>query len=517
MIFAKIQARQHAYFIVSFILLTFLYLWDGFLTGNEAQTIANVYHFAHPGWLQNDWFLSLDTIYRLPFNVFLFPVAKLFSLPLLSIISRAILIALMSLALSELLKNFSLSLVAVALFVIITFRMKGMLAGEDMLWHVEAKILSYISVIFALSSYLQWKYVRMWLFFGAAAAFHPLVGGYSVISLLFLFFFLEAEEKKSIVRGAPFFLATGWPGIGVVAFNLINSSNASGGIADLIYVARHPHHMLPSRFIRHVHKGFPEWLDIGIILGNVGFCVLVLVASFFILKRGSSLKKLVYYTIASSALFIIGLLLFYGKQYHLLKYYPFRFPDVMLPFTSYLVFFYLLDQKFLHNKKRLSVLLLAVLISITGLGFIKETYRIATLSQPITMHSEKEEQVKISAWIRKNTPREAVFIIDPTIDNFHVTAQRAQFVSFKHIPQSEQHVLEWYKRLVLLNGGNDFYNGGVHFEADNVKTNYYNLSDSQLQEIQEKYKVDYYIGPSHRQGNAKQVFGTENKAIYLLK
>ena len=63
-------------FVIIFSILFFLYLWDGFLSGNEAQTLANVYRFAHPDWLKNDWFLSLDTVYRIPFNLFLYIPAK---------------------------------------------------------------------------------------------------------------------------------------------------------------------------------------------------------------------------------------------------------------------------------------------------------------------------------------------------------------------------------------------------------------------------------------------------------
>ncbi len=167
--------KQTVNFFIIFSILLFLYLWDGFLTGNEAQTLANVYNFAHPEWLANDWFLSLGTVYRIPFNIFLFPLAKIFSLPVLAFSSRIVLIFLMSLSLTYLFKEIKLTPGSIALFTLVVFRMKGMLAGEDMIWHVEAKVLSYILIIGGITSLLKEKHRRMWLFLAGQQLSIPLL------------------------------------------------------------------------------------------------------------------------------------------------------------------------------------------------------------------------------------------------------------------------------------------------------------------------------------------------------
>lgn len=503
-------------FLLIFSILLFLYFWDGFLTGNEAQTLANVYRFAHPSWLINDWFLSLDTIYRIPFNIFLFPLAKIFNLTLLAFFSRILLIALMSISLTCFFTTIKLSAGSIALFTLVAFRMKGMIAGEDMLWHVEAKVLSYILVIAGITSLLKNRHRGMWMFLGGAAAFHPLVGGYSVIALLFSLPFYSREEKLSISKTVPFFTITGWPGIGIIIYNLITSRGASGGMADLIYVARHPHHMIPTHFIRHVHKSFPPWMDYTILISNIVFCITVLVIAFIILKDNSKEKKLLYFTAGSAVIFILGLIIYYTGQYHLLKYYPFRFPDVIVPFTAYILFLQGADKFFLLKHKAISVIIAVLVTGSAGLLFIYQTLNIINNPEPIVLQEESESGKELYSWIKNNTPEDAVFVIYPGIDNFNITADRAQFATFKHIPQSEKDVMEWYNRLKILNNGKDFYNGRISFNLSGFNNNYYSLTDSQLTEIGEKYGLDYYVGLHERTGDLPEVYNNGKWGVYTL-
>lgn len=511
-----IKQRKIITFLIIFFILLFLYLWDDLLSGNEAQTLANVYNFANPGWLANDWFLSLDTVYRIPFNILLFPLAKFLSLSALAITSRILLISLMALALTKFFEIVKLTPGSIALFILIAFRMKGMLAGEDMLWHVEAKILSYVFVIGGITAFLGGKSRKMWLFFGGATAFHPLVGGYSVISMLFAWFFLERKEKLSILKSSPFLVVTGWPGIGIVLYNLISSRGASGGVSDLLYVARHPHHMLPTHFIRHVHKGFPEWIDYTIIIGNLIFCIAVIAAAFFIIKKGS-LRKLLYFAAGSGLIFTMGLLLYITKQYHLLKYYPFRFGDIIIPFTAYILFLKAVDKYFFNKKQFAGTITAALILMGTGLLFLLGTFNLIQNKVPLSMTYENQANIELYTWIQENTPKDAVFIVSPFIDNFNIAAERAQFVTFKHIPQNERDVMEWYEKLTFLNGEVGFYDGGISIDLSEFRANYNSLNDEQLIEIGRKYGLDYYLGPSERTGNLQRIFYNEKNGIYSLE
>jgi len=508
--------RTIRFFIIFFILL-FLFLWDDILSGNEAQTLANTYHFAHPSWLANDWFLSLDTVYRIPFNIFLFPLAKILSLPALAVTSRILLITLMSVSLTRFFDVIKLTPGAIALFVVVTFRMKGMLAGEDMLWHVEAKVLSYILVISGITSYLKGNHRGMWLFFGGASTFHPLVGGYNVIAAIFSLFFLERKEKSDFLKTSPYFVFSGWPGIAIVLFNLISSRKASGGIADLIYVARHPHHMLPADFFRHVHKGFPPWLDYTILIGNLIFCAAVLIIAFIKLEKYSKERKLLYFTFGSTLIFTGGLILYLTRQYHLLKYYPFRFPDVIIPFTSYTLFLYAADKFLFRKKPLIGTVIASLILAVSSVLFAIETKSYLSKSVSFALHDEKSADKEVYSWIYGHTPKNSVFIISPFIDNFNITAERAQFVTFKNIPQNEKDISSWYRRLKLLNKGKDFYDGKINMDLADYRKNYDALNDEELKKISVEYGPDYYIGPSERRGNLVKVYGNKKWGVYRLK
>ncbi len=501
-------------FLIVFSILLFLYLWDGFLSGNEAQTLANVYHFANPGWLGNDWFLSLDTVYRIPFNIILFPLAKIFNLTFLALFSRIFLIGAMSLSLTYFFNTIRLTPGSIALFTLIAFRMKGMLAGEDMLWHVEAKVLSYSLVIAGLASFLKEKYRKMWLFLGGAAIFHPLVGGYSVIALVFSFPLYRNKKNPELIKNSPFFIVTGWPGIGIILYNLITSRGASGGVADLIYVARHPHHMIPTDFIRYVHKSFPAWMDYTIITGNVIFCAAVLIIAFIKLEKNSRERQLLYYTIGSFGIFLVGLLFYLTGQFNLLKYYPFRFPDVIIPFTAYFLFFRILDKHLFIKKPIIGIIAAAAVIGASGFLFTVTTVSTIDSTVPISLIQSDKRDTELYIWIKNNTPKDAVFIILPFIDNFNITAERAQFVTLKHIPQNERDVMEWYDRLKQLNNGRDFYDNRISFDFSNFKNNYFMLSDVKIKETGAEYGLDYYIGLPDREGDLPLVYSNDKWGVY---
>ncbi len=352
--------------------------------------------------------------------------------------------------------------------------------------------------------------------FGGAATFHPLVGGYSVIALLFSLFFFNKKESLGIIKTSPFFALSGWPGIGIIIYNLVTSKGASGSIADLIYVARHPHHMIPADFIRYVHKGIPEWADYTLLIGNLVFCAVVFVTAFIRLKKDTSERKLLYYALGSFVLFILGLIIYFAGQYHLLKYYIFRFPDVIIPFTAYILFVSAADKMVFISKPRFSIATAIAIISITGILFGWTSVKLAGMDRPVSTLNESSEKLEMYTWIKSNTPDESVFIIDPFIDNFNITAERAQFVTLKHIPQSEKDVMEWYSRLKKLNRGEDFYDGKISFRFGEFKSNFRNLTDNELLDLS-KEGADYYIGSAEREGDLEEVFKNNKWGVYRLK
>jgi hypothetical protein len=502
-------------FIIIFIVLVLSFLWDDILRGNEAQTLANVYELANPDWIPDDWFLSLDTTYRYTFNIIFYPLAGLIHFSVLAILLRLLLISITSLALTHFLSNFKLSLLIIIPLVFITFKMKGLMADEDMLWHIETKAVSYSCVIFGLSFLLQEKIFKMWISIGLSTTFHPLVGGYAVFSLIVIFILSNKNTKMSIIKKSPIFFIFAAPGLFSIIYNIMTRPENLSAFYDLLYVARHPHHMNPLKFIRYKHRILPSWIDLPLIIGNICFCVSVLVIALLKAPKKSVTRILSFYAAGSAIIWLLGFLAFQFKQYHLLKYYPFRFSDVIVPFIAYVIFALFIES--LKNRYKCKILAgftVAVVILFIG-TFTIQTHRIVTDNVDLQYTLESQENIELYSWIRENTKTDSTFIIPPYIDNFYFTAERAQFVSIKNVPQNEKDLGEWYRRLIALNKNKDLYEE-LNLNTGMLYKNYFLLDDTQLSRIANTYQIHYYIGRPNRAGNLTQVFSNSQWAIYSI-
>lgn len=60
--------------------------------------------------------------------------------------------------------------------------------------------------------------------------------------------------------------------------------------------------------------------------------------------------------------------------------------------------------------------------------------------------------LELAEWARKNTPKDAVFLVPPDEESFRVHAQRAIVVNFKGVPQLSAELPEWRDRLQAVLG-----------------------------------------------------------------
>jgi hypothetical protein len=196
---------------------------------------------------------------------------------------------------------------------------------------------------------------------------------------------------------------------------------------------------------------------------------------------------------------------------------PFLLPILLLSFLST----GWLDQKmekfrrkpkFFSNEnpnRSLSVLILILTVFIS-LGNFATTFR-EYQKQEQAMSSERT----VFAWIAGNTPKEAVFLVDPTLADFYLTAQRSMFCSLKHLPSYEDEILEWHDRLSLCNGGKEFNQSGATV-AGELQDNFYQLSLTQIKMIARQYAVSYYLGNEERQLNLPLIYDSGSYRLYLI-
>jgi len=150
---------------------------------NESYYLGKAIHFWNPGWLEGDFFLESTDAHQVFY--FMFGWLSLWLPPVtLAWTGRAICWLLLAWAWRRL--SFAAvsrpwwSVLTAALFVCLMERCQ--MAGEWVVGGVEAKPFAYALVFLGLEAVLRNRWNRGLLLMGAAAAFHPLVGGWSAVA-----------------------------------------------------------------------------------------------------------------------------------------------------------------------------------------------------------------------------------------------------------------------------------------------------------------------------------------------
>src|SRR5690606_3365508 len=203
---------------------------------------------------------------------------------------------------------------------------QSLVAMEWIVGDSDAKPVAYILFFFALKDFISNKLSSKTFFLlGLSASFHVLVGGYlSITFFLALLFFKIIPKVKWILA----FLLGSSIALYAVFYEL---GQAGVPLADQIYI-----------FTRLSHHLVPDW-DV-----NRWLWKYVLFNGFLIwgyLKKDEVWKRFISLALITNIFWIMGLVVYYLGYHHLLKYYFFRVPDSLIPFTSYLVITSLLLEK----------------------------------------------------------------------------------------------------------------------------------------------------------------------------
>jgi hypothetical protein len=109
----------------------------------------------------------------------------------------------------------------------------------------------------------------------------------------------------------------------------------------------------------------------------------------------------------------------------------------------------------------------------------------------LTIDSEWD---RLCEWIRLNTPRDAVFIIPPDVEDFRLRAERALFVDFKSSPFSETETLEWWRRMqrLIREKSPPTVRGDIQ---DYLRDRYENLGQRDFEGISRDYGASFVLSP----------------------
>lgn len=529
------QPSKSPSFVTMWIVVTLcvasLWLFRGLLIWNETSRMAVARHFVDPNWIPGDWFLNNADLYQIPFNLFAAPFVALLDLGTATILLRFILYAWFASGVVALARRLGIGLLPLipAVMMTVAMRTTSLAAAESMVGHAETKTLAYGAVFWAFSMLFSRRYRTAAAFLGLATTFHVLVGLYATITTL-LFLLTHSDYRYEVVRSLavsiPVYLTTGAFGVFVVLDTLISSASAEN-FPDLVYIARNDFHLWPPAWWKYSQLHLPGWID------EYAWQVRVVIAISFlslvsVWSRVRRFREIAHLALLSSLSFGVGLLIYAAGQIGLLKYYPFRFPDVFLPFASFVLFFGIWDMTASHhNVRRLKPLirksLRIALYAVVGFMVVYAPTRTAKHLQATRSANVPWQYVRLSPeereatqWIRDNTPADALFLVDPYFEAFYITAERGVMVAWKHVPTGNADFIEWHARLVAINGGRKIILDSVNLDREGIQRSFNEMSLDSARELAQRYGLDYYYGPYRDDWEIPPLFRSGEKAIYRL-
>ncbi|MDR1382776.1 MAG: hypothetical protein LBJ67_02850 [Planctomycetaceae bacterium] len=167
---------------------------------NEPYYVGKAFHAWHPDTLKNDTFLNSYDTHWLFYKTFGW-LTLYCDLNTATWIGRVVL----WLALAIGWYRLSRAVIPVMWFSIISagafayFMLKFQMAGEWVLGGIEGKVFAYVFVIFGLDALARNRWGVVWLMFGIAAAYHPVVGGWSVVAGGFSWLLQRKSDRMSLL------------------------------------------------------------------------------------------------------------------------------------------------------------------------------------------------------------------------------------------------------------------------------------------------------------------------------
>ncbi|MBN2547082.1 MAG: hypothetical protein JXB50_14870 [Spirochaetes bacterium] len=509
--------RYHLFFLL-IIVLTSELLFRNILESNEADTLVYAKHFMNKNWITNDWYLNLGIGYRYLFNFFAGTLALIFPLWIVSIIGRIIIILIFSYLFYKIGEHFKVNSCLMVFFATLYCIFPSLTAGEWFLRYFETKVFSYFFSILSIYFLMKKSYIKMFLSLGLSLSFHVLIGLYSCFCLFFTVLLNIKYFKNdliSLVKASFIFPIAGIFGIYFIITNIIsNTDKKISHFASIVYVKlRVAHHTLPSSWDKNFFFYF--------------IIIIIFLLFIYLFSKKQDMKIMSSFGLMSAVLFLIGLIIYLLGNINLLKFYWFRLPDVMLTFISFLLITIIINNflnintiKNIKINYLIKLLNLLIIITASFLVFFKfkdteiyfnnknKNYEVFYLDNNIDYNL-----FDVLKWVNINSNKNDTFLSDPYFERFYVFAQRSQFVSFKHSPQSEIDIFEWYKRMHLANNTEiKDYDHPNKFEK-----NFYNLNEETINKIHKKYNIDYYIGKTNKNYSYPVIYKNDEYAIYSLK
>ena len=471
---------------------------------NESHYLTKAKQFWNPSWCHGDIFLeSTDAHY------FFFAtcgwLTTVFSLEATAWIGR--IACWLGFAVAWVYLNHCVStrrwfsVLSATLFMLLSSRFD--MAGEWVVGGFEAKSVAYIFVVLGISWFIKKQIAPAIGALGIATALHAVIGGWAVFCFLAAIV-TEALLTRSIVHlNFNQYSKRQW----LLSFLLFGSFAAAGSLPSLLanfniepsivnaanaiqVKERLAHHLLFQRF--------PAF--------HVGRFVILVAIWLFVTRSvfiSREFQRLSWFCHASLVISLIGIVLSglcdlpdgVGESANgLLRYYWFRFSDFAIPLGLSLFAVRLFNALF-DSPLRLQRIMawfsagLLLLASLTSIVQENSDLRAAAdktilptyPDSPLRTWQSYENWKKACNWIRKNTRSDSVFLTPVRQQTFKWYAHRAEFSSWKDMPQNADSLVEWRQRINIQRGIEQLDGGML------------SLNDTQLEQLVSEYGVTHLL------------------------
>lgn len=361
----------------------------------------------------------------------------------------------------------------------------GNFSGEWIIGGVESKVFAYGFLFLSLANACEQRWNRSAIYAGLTISWHPVVGIWSVLCAGFSLacFLLTKNETdretshrpnlKTILSACGLLILCALPGL-IPSLSLLTQGDAQQKFAaNYIQVFyRIKHHLDPMDFHTRSYVFYA-----------------IILAAWLFLNRKTSIsfanRFFRFFIIGTIGLAIIGILLgagprpasempYYAFRMSLLKFYPFRLFDALLPIAVTITIVNSIYHWFFQNENanslpsRLTQQTRKTIITVCSLCLFASVLCSAWVFPPIHKMTPEQRADWIDAchWIKAHTPETALFLTPTHTSDFKWYAQRPEYVTMKDCPQDAAGIVEWNRRLKYLRKwGQDYYNQGFDDRA----------------------------------------------------
>lgn len=428
---------------------------------NEPHYLCKAKHYWNPDWCAGDFFLESSNPHQFFYQVVGWPTLWL-SLETTTWLGRILALGLLAVGWTALVSRLRLGawepLWSLWLYMFLVAA--GNFSGEWVIGGVESKVFAYGLVLLAGAFALEGSWNKGAVAAGLAVAFHPLVGVWSLIAALMsaILVALRGRSGVSTTRGGPWIkpallpllllFVCALPGL-LPALSIVGQGAPE---ADRVQVyERLAHHLDPMAF------PVEDYIWAG-----------VLVACWLVCRDwragNSRMTAFEWFVAASLLIAVVGLLVgwgprppeqmpFYQLRTALLKFYPFRLFDAVLPVVAAITVVGR-AQSLLESTKVLRGWRQRrgwVIWAASGAALLAALMLPAVDRNPSRLKPDHlTDWIEACRWIESRTPADALFVTPQASWAFKWYAQRPEFFSYKDCPQDAEAILEWKRRHEFL-------------------------------------------------------------------